>query len=162
MKILGVDPSSSCTAWAISSSDNHTLYNYGRIKLKSSMEGRDKLGTVYHALQELFSDYDIQMIAVEDQVVNRKFPAAGLVVARYRGVVELLAYDAGVPIKIWHPATVKKHLTGKGNASKEMMIEAAKCKFNISGKLTDDEADAIAIADLTAKQLAGGMPNGNI
>lgn len=48
----------------------------------------------------------------------------------------------GIPV-----ATIKKHMTGKGNAKKEDMIAAVKAKgYNITD---DNEADAIAILLLT-------------
>lgn len=48
---------------------------------------------------------------------------------------------AGTPV-----GTIKKHITGKGNASKEEVITAVKQKLNIFPK-DDNEADAIALCD---------------
>lgn len=48
---------------------------------------------------------------------------------------------AGTPV-----GTIKKHITGKGNAGKEEVISAVKQKLNIFPK-DDNEADAIALCD---------------
>jgi len=48
----------------------------------------------------------------------------------------------GIPV-----GTIKKHITGKGNAGKEDVIMAVKQKLNIFPK-DDNEADAIALCDL--------------
>ena len=47
----------------------------------------------------------------------------------------------GIPV-----GTIKKHATGKGNASKEMMIEAARKKLGYKDD-DDNEADALWILD---------------
>jgi len=59
--------------------------------------------------------------------------------------------DKGVNHKSVHSSSIKKHATGKGNASKEMMIAAAEDAFNKSG-LTDDEADALWTLDWAMKE----------
>lgn len=49
----------------------------------------------------------------------------------------------GIPYAAVPVGTIKKHATGKGNANKEAMIEAAKARgFNPAD---DNEADAIAL-----------------
>ena len=47
---------------------------------------------------------------------------------------------------------IKKHATGKGNASKPMMIEAARNKLGYTGA-DDNEADALWILDLCDKTI---------
>lgn len=58
-----------------------------------------------------------------------------------------IAYD-GVPV-----ATIKKHITGKGNANKQLVISAIKEKgFNPTD---DNEADALALLDYCNTQSLG-------
>jgi Holliday junction resolvasome RuvABC endonuclease subunit len=58
----------------------------------------------------------------------------------------------GVPYISVPVGTIKKHATGKGNAKKEQMIDAA---YLICGKIPhdDNEADAICIMNYTLKIL---------
>jgi Holliday junction resolvasome RuvABC endonuclease subunit len=51
----------------------------------------------------------------------------------------------GVPV-----GTIKKHITGKGNASKQDMIDAVKAKGFFP--VDDNEADALALLDLALKE----------
>jgi Holliday junction resolvasome RuvABC endonuclease subunit len=46
--------------------------------------------------------------------------------------------------------TIKKHITGKGNASKAEVIEAIKSKG--FAPIDDNEADSLALLDFTMKQ----------
>lgn len=55
----------------------------------------------------------------------------------------------GVPYEGIPVATVKKHATGKGNATKDAMVEAARAKWSVS-LASDDEADALWIGDLAS------------
>lgn len=49
----------------------------------------------------------------------------------------------GIPVGV-----VKKHATGKGNADKEMMVEAARAKWPDHAFTDDNEADARWIAEM--------------
>ncbi len=49
--------------------------------------------------------------------------------------------------------TIKRHVTGKGNASKQTVIEAVRCRGH--DPVDDDEADVIAIL-LWAEDNGGG------
>ena len=60
----------------------------------------------------------------------------------------------GVPYQGVPVGTIKKHATGKGNASKAMMIEAAQARGH--RPVDDNEADAIAILHW-ALETKGGM-----
>lgn len=55
-------------------------------------------------------------------------------------------------------SALKKHATGKGNAGKDMMIEAARerwVKYNewVPGELTHDEADALCLLSFAIDEL---------
>ena len=56
---------------------------------------------------------------------------------------------AGVPV-----ATIKRHATGKGNASKQQMISAAQHRgWSDKIDLSDDEADALALLQYARAEL---------
>lgn len=76
----------------------------------------------------------------------------------YGGLVGIIAHwcedSAGCQYTSAPVGTVKKHATGKGNAGKAAMIEAARERWpDFSGD--DNEADARWIADWAARQFAG-------
>jgi Holliday junction resolvasome RuvABC endonuclease subunit len=68
-------------------------------------------------------------------------------------VVSAWCEEHGVPYEAFPVGTIKKHATGKGNASKSQMVEAAQKRWpgvELSG---DDEADALWIGDLATQDL---------
>jgi Holliday junction resolvasome RuvABC endonuclease subunit len=69
---------------------------------------------------------------------------AGL--ARVAGVILAAATLVDLPCVSVQPAEAKQALTGRGNADKHQMLDAAWRQFGLTGKLTDAEADALGIA----------------
>jgi Holliday junction resolvasome RuvABC endonuclease subunit len=51
----------------------------------------------------------------------------------------------GIPV-----ATIKKHATGKGNAKKDAMMEAARARWPSVALEDDNHADALWIGDLAS------------
>ena len=61
----------------------------------------------------------------------------------YQGVLLSLAYDHGIPVVTMSVGEIKKFITGKGNADKQMVIDAV---YKLGHNITDDnEADAVAM-----------------
>jgi Holliday junction resolvasome RuvABC endonuclease subunit len=57
-----------------------------------------------------------------------------------------------VPYQGFPVATVKKHATGKGNAKKDAMIEAARARWPDVDLAGDDQADALWIGSLASDE----------
>lgn len=66
----------------------------------------------------------------------------------YRMILLMACYEREIPCEILSVQAIKKAATEKGNAKKEVMIEAAKNRFNPPWELTDNEADSMWIAYL--------------
>ena len=60
------------------------------------------------------------------------------------GAAVLAAEQTSLPHSLAHLSKLKKHMTGKGNADKSEMIQAAQARFG--GQYDDNQADAIAAA----------------
>jgi Holliday junction resolvasome RuvABC endonuclease subunit len=74
------------------------------------------------------------------------------------GLVAILqkkCIESGIEYTCVHSGELKKFATGKGNANKERMIEAAKERYGIDGDLTDNEADALHIYHWALKEFEG-------
>lgn len=61
------------------------------------------------------------------------------------GILKMIAYDEAIQMVGFDQTTVKKALTGKGNALKPEMVAAAKARWPELGITTDDEADALGV-----------------
>jgi Holliday junction resolvasome RuvABC endonuclease subunit len=71
-----------------------------------------------------------------------------------QGVIKVWCQDNGIEYRGLSPSEIKKHATGKGNASKAAMISAARLKWpNLSDKADDNEVDAKWILDLAGASI---------
>lgn len=145
MTWIGIDPATKC-GWAVIEDDG-TRVASGVWKL--DRRRGDGAGMTFvrfeQNFRELLATYTPHAVAY-DQQVNRYAGAAhigaGIISHLQRICEELEVPYSGVPF-----ATVKKHATGKGNASKDDMVMAAVCQFGVLDTTTDDEADALWVAD---------------
>lgn len=60
---------------------------------------------------------------------------------------------AGIPVAVVPPTTLKLYATGSGKAKKTDMITAAVTRYPLADVRTDDEADALHLADMGAAWL---------
>lgn len=107
-------------------------------------------------LNELHQAYGIEGVAYEEVRRHAGTDAAH----RYGGLQATLTAwceENGVPYESVPVGTIKKHWTGNGNASKDMMIaEAVKRGFDPKD---DNEADALALFDFVfARDEAAAAP----
>jgi Holliday junction resolvasome RuvABC endonuclease subunit len=90
------------------------------------------------------------VVAYED-VRRHRGTTAAHVYGALVGIIELVCGSFILPVRLVPigVGTVKKFATGKGNASKEMMIDAAFCRWPSGGRAvySSDEADARWIAE---------------
>lgn len=100
-------------------------------------------------LKEVCSLEWINVIVFEQVATYGKFP--NHTASEMIGVLKLFCEESGIEYRSYAPTVIKKFGTGKGNAKKEAMIEAAKqYKPDVE---SDDEADAIILYHLALKDL---------
>ena len=73
--------------------------------------------------------------------------------AEIQGVIVVWCEDNKIEYRGLSPSEVKKHATTKGNASKDIMVAAAKSKWPDKCIHDDNTADALWILDFAMKQL---------
>lgn len=83
-------------------------------------------------------------------IIKKEFLASSETLMKVHGMV--IEKFINYPIKYIPPANIKKNITGKGNASKELVRQNICKKLNIQG-INYDEADALALM-LTDKNLS--------
>lgn len=94
------------------------------------------------------------LVVIEKSYTNQVNPKTGIDLAMLHAVVLHVLDDSLAPSVVYvTPSTAKKHLAGKGGASKDEMITAAR-SVGYQGDQTD-EADAYGLA-LIGHHLLGG------
>jgi Holliday junction resolvasome RuvABC endonuclease subunit len=146
MMILTLDLGTT-TGWAVGDKIKKLHLKSGSVNLKPTRY--QSHGQRYIGFKTLLVDthakYNISMCFYEEVRKHIGTDAAhiygGFVATLQTWCIENGIDYAGTPV-----GTIKKHITGKGNAGKEEVILAIKQKLNIYPK-DDNEADAIALCD---------------
>lgn len=102
------------------------------------------------SLTEICKAENINLIVFEGAVTYGKFP--NHVGVELQGVLKLFCEENNIEYKSYMPTEIKKFATGKGNANKELMVEAAQTKFKMQGD-DDNQADAVCLYHLAIKDL---------
>lgn len=153
-RVLGIDPGSAC-GWAVlavSELGAVTVERSGTWDLTG--RGRRHPGYRFQRLLDQTQDLVREVDVVAYELVHRHLGTQAAHV--YGGIVAVLLLacaDAGKPVVEVPVAHVKQRATGKGNASKSEMIEAAR---PILGRepLDDNEADGLFVALVAADEAA--------
>jgi crossover junction endodeoxyribonuclease RuvC len=144
MIILGVDPSTVSTGWAIMDGEGH-LIDYGAIRCSSKIPVYIRIYTIYRDLLQVAHKYKVTEAAVEDQFMKSN-PKTLKALSNVKATVMLIAAELEIPYTEYAPMSIKKAFTDNGNASKADMIAMARGKYQIEENIVDDIADAIGIA----------------
>jgi crossover junction endodeoxyribonuclease RuvC len=83
-------------------------------------------------------------VAVERVFVNRNIDSA-LKLGQARGAA-LCAVPAGLPVFEYAPRAIKLALVGSGAAEKNQVAHMIKLLLHLSGRISPDAADALAVA----------------
>ena len=114
---------------------------------------KEKFGARFHEfrkwLLDIISKHGIDSVYFE-RVYGHKGIEAGHCYGGFMYTLASVCYQQNIPCISFSVQAIKKFMTGKGNANKDEIIAAVRCKgFNPA---TDDEADAIAIMLLALEE----------
>lgn len=93
-------------------------------------------------LDEMHKMLNIERLSFEEVKQRAQSVAAGHMYGGFMATLTAWCEDNKVPYEGIGVGTIKKHATGKGNAGKELVIEAMKAKGH--DPKDDNEADALA------------------
>ena len=112
----------------------------------SSVPIPKRLEVLARELRGLVSRWKPDILAVEEAFFGKSVQAA-LRIGESRGVILLIAAEAGLPIVQYPPAIIKKRVSGNGRASKAQLAQAlsSSLAFQVES-LAEDATDALAIA----------------
>lgn len=149
MKIMGIDPGSKTTGWAVFN-EKGLLY-YGKLKFSGSIhDSQDlcrKLGEGYSRMSELLEIHKPQCVFIESQFVGSKKTDAVLKLCYFMASLTLAATHRKIPVKLVSPKEAKAFVTGYGDADKDTVREYINQAYGLRlGSGDNDVSDAIAIA----------------
>ena len=148
MKILGIDPGSRATGYALLevSGPQVRFLAAGVLSLGSDRSLPGRLASIGRALEDLLDSSRPDESAVEDlfHALNAR---SAFKLAHARGVILGVLARRGMPIAEYTPLQVKKAVSGYGLADKDALRSLLEHLLGIPpGLLTRDASDALAVA----------------
>ena len=144
--ILGIDIATICTGFAVITPRGE-IVDVDYLCISRAIDLKERQVMMIDAIVEHLAN--VEVVGIEDQFVKSN-ARTSLKLAEMRGIAKVVCYRGGVA---WNnifdiaPADAKKYLTQHGNASKS---DVQKVATALAGRdLTEDEADALAIAFAT-------------
>lgn len=157
MRIIGIDPGLARTGWGVIAALSPQRMRFVACGVVATDAGADlavRLAALDAGLAAVLAAHTPAVAAVEETYVNRN-PASALKLGQARGVCVLAPARAGVPVREFAPAVIKKALTGTGRAEKGQIALMVRRLLPGCGEPKEDAADALAVALTCAFQ---GMP----
>ena len=147
MKVIGIDPGSRITGYAvvIRRSGRMHLLDAGTIKTNPKQDIPERLKTIYAQLSETLKANEPDEAAIES-IFHQKNIQSALKLGQARGVALLALSQHNLKVGEYPPTTVKKNIGGHGHAGKAEMIRLVSRLLGLSEDLPEDAADAAAIA----------------
>ncbi len=156
MTILGVDPGTLVTGFAVIESGRETInvLSFDIVKNSSSHTMPVRLKSIYDALCDVIERFHPDELAIETAFYGKN-PQSALKIGHARGVSILAAVNRQIPTTEYSPREVKRAVVGNGAASKQQVQFMVKrlLKLKTVPKYFD-ATDALAVA-LCHAQRAG-------
>lgn len=156
-RVVGVDLSLTSTAVAARVIESEELHV---IRIRSTGAKTDSLSEHITRLIRLSNQVvaavracSPELVAMEDMMFGTSRDTSAHRRSGLWWMVASLLRHHGTPMVAVPPSTLKKWATGKGNASKDMVLSAAVRRFPQVGQ--NDEADAAMLADMASYLLTG-------
>ncbi len=146
VRVLGVDPGSRATGWALVVADGNRyhLEDSGVVRPRGG-EREQRLADLYRAMGEVVAACGPDCAAVESSFSGRN-PKSGLALAECRGVILAALGCNDFAVTSYTPAEIKSAIVGNGRAEKQQVGYMVVKLLNLASPPPADAADAMATA----------------
>jgi crossover junction endodeoxyribonuclease RuvC len=146
VRILGLDPGSQCTGYAVVETGARVTYVVsGSIRTRSGSPLAERLQEIFAGVDRLSNEYRPDEVAIERIFMHRNADSA-LKLGQARGAALSGTFAVRPRVFEYAPREVKLAVVGTGGAQKEQVQLMVRRLLNLSGPLGADAADALAIA----------------
>ena len=147
MRVLGIDPGTRHLGWGMLESVGTRITHlaHGVIDVDESGTLAERLVEIDTALEVVIVEHRPEVGAVEGLFFAKDAQSAAKL-GHARGVVLLRLARAGLPIREYSPALVKRTVVGKGAADKRQVAMVVTSILRLPSPPRSDAADALAIA----------------
>ena len=147
MVVLGIDPGSRVTGYALVSKEGarFRLFEAGLIRSNTKAEIPIRLHEIHSGLVDVITQYNPNEAAIES-IFRYKSSESALRLGQARGVALLALAQHGLNVSEYNPMVIKKSIAGTGRAGKNELGLIVTKLLGLSKPLAADAADAAAIA----------------
>ena len=148
MRILGIDPGSRKTGWALIEVNGKkiTYLKSGVLRFDHVDEFIDRLGLIYKSCDQLQIELSPDEISFEALIYVKSVEALSKLAQARGAMVAAFMKDHFGRVFEYSPNLIKSSVTGHGHADKAAVEKAVQMMFGKIAFKTADESDALAIA----------------
>jgi crossover junction endodeoxyribonuclease RuvC len=165
MRILGIDPGLQKLGWGVIETDGNRLHFIasGLVRTTSGLPLYARLSELDQGLASVLRSHEPITAAIEETFMNNN-AASALKLGAARGAAIVTVARTGLEVHEYAANLVKKSVVGSGHAAKQQVGMMIRTLLPASGKIGEDEADALAIAIChahhyqSAKKLSSVVP----
>jgi len=148
MRILGIDPGLDFTGYGVvdSKGEKITVVEAGIITASKKESLSKRLKKIHSNVTSLITETRPDVCAIEELYSSYKHPKTAILMGHARGVVLVACGQHNIDIVNYQAKTVKRSITGNGNASKKQVQHVVNRILHLSeDKRPVDVTDALAI-----------------
>lgn len=148
--IIGIDPGTIVMGYGVLrvSGNKPALEAMGILRLDRYKSHYSRLLKIQEAVEALITRYAPSAMALEAPFYGVNIQTT-LKLGRAQGAAMVAALKASIPVTEYAPSTIKRMVTGKGNASKEQVAALLQYMLKIPAEAMmekNDATDAVAVA----------------
>lgn len=148
MRILGIDPGLNITGYGVieQAKKGIKIIEAGTIKTENSQNISARLNIIYSQVLSLIKETKAKICILEKLYSHYKHPQTAILMGHARGAIVLAVSLTDLELVSYPAKTVKRAVTGNGNASKQQVQRTVESILNL--KHTDnplDVTDALAL-----------------
>ena len=145
-RILGLDPGSLRTGYAVVDIDHHqTSYLTAGVIRTQGAGLAERLQEIFTGVAQLAREHHPDEVAIERVFMHRNADSA-LKLGQARGAAITATFELRPKVFEYAPREVKLAVVGTGAAQKDQVELMVRRLVNVTTPLTEDAADALAIA----------------
>lgn len=158
MIYIGIDPATACGYAVIDADGNRITSGTWQLKRKHESNGMRwiRLHKKLSDLRDTITAEVGDIVLAYEMVARHNGTAAAHVYGGLVAAIQAWCETVGIEYTAIPVGQIKRTATGKGNANKQMMIDAAQAKWNLAN-IDDNEADALWVAEHTRQELEAGQ-----
>jgi crossover junction endodeoxyribonuclease RuvC len=150
MNVAGIDPSLTSTG-LIAFNEQGEMIAQKNIKPKKR-KGMERLKYIKEEILSFLKENKIEKVAIESYAFGVRKSRTKFQLGELGGVVRLLLFENDIEYLDVAPPTLKKFVTGSGDADKEIVIFSVLSRWNQDFGTNSDLADAFGLAKMAFDQ----------